>query len=205
MDPKLYFEQFAQYFSVVNEEIDRLNQIVVDFLFAVRPMDIEFRAGSINAIIQELIEFTRYELEENNIQWVLNLNDAIPPMDLDERFMKQALPNLVKNAIAAMPDGGTLTISSDFKHDDITVEIQDTGTGIPEDILPKIFEPYFTTKPTGSGLGLTLVFKIIREHHGEITVKSKEGKGTTIVLTFPVPQGEAKLIPFNDWESGVSE
>jgi signal transduction histidine kinase len=95
-----------------------------------------------------------------------------------------------------MPSGGVLTIRTETAADDVRVSVADTGIGIPEENLPKIFEPYFTTRETGSGLGLTLVFKIVKEHRGEISVKSKEGEGTCFVIILPVPQKETKLIAY---------
>jgi signal transduction histidine kinase len=127
---------------------------------------------------------------------VLELADDLPELLYDERYIKQALLNLVKNALAAMPSGGCLTIRTERSGDDAQITVSDTGIGIPEENLPKIFEPYFTTKETGSGLGLTLVFKIIKEHRGEITVKSKEGEGSSFLIVLPVPQKETRLIAY---------
>ena len=187
-----------KYIAVVNEEIDRLNRIVVDFLFAVRPMDLEPREGNINTLIAELVEFVRYELDEARIGCVMELSENMPLIDFDERFMKQALLNLIKNAIAAMGNGGTLTITTGFNDTEIQISVKDTGVGISEENLPKIFEPYFTTKPTGTGLGLTLVFKIIREHQGDLNVKSREGEGADFIITLPIPQRETRLLAFED-------
>ena len=153
---------FDKYFAVINEEMDRLNRIVVDFLFAVRPMDLEFREGDINALIRELTEFVSYELEQARIECVLELGSDIPPVSMDERFMKHALLNLIKNAQAAMPEGGTLTIRTGKVDSELRISVSDTGIGISEETLSKIFERYFTSRETGSGLGLTLVYKIVR-------------------------------------------
>jgi signal transduction histidine kinase len=207
-DPRNYFSLMDKYIGVVNEEIDRLNGIVVDFLFAVRPMNMDFREGNINLLIEELTEFVRFELEEARIAYVLNLTPELPVIDFDERYMKQALLNLVKNAIAAMPQGGKLTIKTEAQEAGILIRVYDTGIGIPEEHLSKIFEPYFTTKETGSGLGLTLVFKIIREHQGEITVKSKLGEGSCFTIALPIPQKERRLIKYDDnvkalWEGNL--
>jgi PAS domain S-box-containing protein len=191
-----YFGLVDRYIAVVNEEIDRLNRIVVDFLFAVRPMDIDLREGDINALIRELTGFVWFELEEAHVECILELADVLPHVDFDERYMKQALLNLIKNAKAAMPRGGSLTVRTEARETEVLIGIYDTGVGIPEENLSKIFEPYFTTKETGSGLGLTLVFKIIREHQGEITVHSKEGEGTSFLITLPVPQKEQRLISY---------
>jgi signal transduction histidine kinase len=202
-EPSGPLEVLDKYIAVVNEEIDRLNRIVVDFLFAVRPMNMEFRAGNINTLIGELTEFVGYELKEAGIECVLELSEPLPLIDYDERYMKQALLNLIKNAIAAMPRGGTLTISTEAADTEIRISVRDTGVGIPEDNLSKIFEPYFTTKETGSGLGLTLVFKIIREHQGEVSVKSREGEGTCFIISMPVPQKETRLISYEGGSDAV--
>ncbi|MDR1910022.1 MAG: PAS domain S-box protein [Spirochaetaceae bacterium] len=193
-----WLAELERYIAIVNEEIDRLNHIVVDFLFAVRPMDLELREGDINSIITDLVEFVRYELEEAHISCAVDLKKDIPLVDLDERYMKQALLNLIKNAIAAMPEGGKLSISTGYTDSDIVVTVADSGIGISESNLPKIFEPYFTTRETGSGLGLTLVFKIIREHRGEVSVKSREGEGASFIITLPIPQKETRLLGFDD-------
>jgi signal transduction histidine kinase len=197
-----YFDTMDKYIAVVNEEIDRLNHIVVDFLFAVRPMDMDIREGNINTLIEELVNFVKYELHEAGIECVLGLDENLPATDFDERYMKQALLNLIKNAIAAMENGGTLTINTEGTDSEIRISVCDTGVGIPEENLSKIFEPYFTTKETGSGLGLTLVFKIIREHKGEVSVKSREGAGACFIITLPVPQRETRLLR---WEGGEGE
>jgi signal transduction histidine kinase len=189
-------DQLDKYIAVVNEEIDRLNHIVVDFLFAVRPMNLDLREGNINALIGELMEFMGFELSGASIVCNLELEEGLPLLKFDERYLKQALLNLVKNAAAAMPGGGKLTVKTGHKDNEAFISVIDTGTGIPEENLSKIFEPYFTTKAIGSGLGLTLVFKIIREHQGEISVKSREGEGTSFTISLPVPQREHRLIGF---------
>jgi signal transduction histidine kinase len=200
-----YFERIDRSIAVVNEEIDRLNRIVVDFLFAVRPMDMDLRESCLNALVRELTEFVRFELEEARIAVVLELDDKLPPVAFDDRFMKQALLNLVNNAKAAMPAGGVLTIRTETLEGEIRLSVCDTGVGISDAAMPKIFEPYFTTKENGSGLGLTLVFKIIREHQGEIAVKSREGEGSCFIITLPVPQKDQRLIAYRGEEGERDE
>ncbi|MDR3166561.1 MAG: PAS domain S-box protein, partial [Treponema sp.] len=127
--PAEYFNLLDRYIAVVNEEIDRLNRIVVDFLFAVRPMDMDLREGDINALIRELTDFVWFELEEAHVECVLELADSLPLIEFDERFMKQALLNLIKNAKAAMPQGGSLTIKTEARETEILIGIYDTGIG----------------------------------------------------------------------------
>jgi signal transduction histidine kinase len=193
-EPKAHLEAIDRYLGVVNEEIERLNQIVVDFLFAVRPMDLDTRLGNINVMIGELAEFLSFELKAAKVDCRLELAENLPFVQFDNRYMKQALLNLIKNAIAAMPLGGKLTIKTAAQDADVNISVADTGTGISEENISKIFEPYYTTKVTGSGLGLTLVFKIIREHQGEISVKSKLGEGAVFTISLPIPQSEKRLI-----------
>ncbi|MCL2834814.1 MAG: ATP-binding protein [Treponema sp.] len=195
---RTHLDSMDRYINVINEEIERLNQIVVDFLFAVRPMDLDLRLKNINILLSELAEFVSYELKAAKIECVIDLAQNLPAINFDERYMKQVFLNLIKNAIAAMPDGGKLFIKTETNDSDICIIVADTGTGIPEENLVKIFEPYYTTKETGTGLGLTLVFKIIREHNGEINVHSVMGEGTVFIITMPVPQKETRLLEAPD-------
>jgi two-component system, sporulation sensor kinase E len=190
-------ERLQEYIDVVNEEVERLNKIVVDFLFAVRPMDVELRDGDVNQVIRDLIGFVRYELEENGIQVEEDLEEELPAVELDEKYLKQALMNIVKNAMSAMPEGGTLRVSTINRREEVEIRVSDNGVGMSEDVLEKIFEPYFTTRDFGSGIGLTLVYKVVKEHRGEISVNSQEGRGTAFIISLPVPQREINLL---SWE-----
>ncbi|MDR1319329.1 MAG: PAS domain S-box protein [Treponema sp.] len=193
-----------KYLGILNEEVDRLNHIVVDFLFAVRPMTLELREGKVNDIIRELIGFVGPELEETRIRCELELAEELPPALLDERYMKQALLNLVKNAQAAMAGGGILGIKTSEADNKVKISVSDTGEGISEANLSKIFEPYFTTKEKGTGLGLTLVFKIVREHQGEISVESKVGEGSSFTITLPAIQKERRLLSYEAADASVA-
>jgi signal transduction histidine kinase len=96
-----------------------------------------------------------------------------------------------------MPGGGRLVLRAEGEPDQVRVTVEDTGTGIPEEDLPKIFEPYFTTKDNGTGLGLTITFKIVKEHGGEISVESRQGQGSAFTITLPVPQRDHRLIEYS--------
>ncbi|MBI9102806.1 MAG: PAS domain-containing protein [Spirochaetales bacterium] len=185
---------FRSYLSIVNEEIERLNGIVVDFLFAVRPMDIQAHPSNVNNLVSDLVEFVHYELDEKGISVITDLDTTIPWIRLDEKYIKQALLNLIKNAEAAMAEGGVLKIATWMEDESVCLAIIDNGVGIPAENLSKIFEPYFTTKDFGSGLGLTLVYKIIKEHGGDVSIKSKENEGTTFTFRFPVSRQDRKQL-----------
>jgi signal transduction histidine kinase len=158
-------------------------------------MDTKLVAQDINGVIRDLLDFMKFELEEANVSIAVDLHET-PKIHLDDKYVKHALLNLIKNALDAMPDGGELNIRTRSNGDMVLVEITDNGEGIEQETMGKIFEPYFTTKDFSSGLGLPLVFKIIKEHNGEISVKSKHGEGTTFTISFPIPQGEKRLIGF---------
>ncbi len=190
-------ETADRYLDVINEEIERLNGIVVDFLFAVRPMDTDMKRSDLNKVIRSLVEFVKYEAAESNVQVKTEFAANICKVEIDEKYIKQALINIIKNGIAAMEEGGTLTLSTWENSGYVHVDITDTGVGISEEKVAKIFEPYYTTKEFGSGLGLTVVYKVVREHGGEISVQSKEGRGTTFTISLPVPESEKKLL---DWK-----
>lgn len=183
---------------IIKEEVDRLNRIVMDFLFTVRPMNAELSYDELNRVVRELLDFMKFELSEAGITVDTDLTKTGPQILMDERYMKQAVLNILKNAISAMPDGGRLRVQTVQKGNELLLKISDTGVGIPDEHMDKIFEPYFTTKDFGSGLGLTLVYKILKEHMGDIEINSKVGEGTSITLSFPVPQKEKRLIGYNE-------
>jgi PAS domain S-box-containing protein len=183
---------------IIKEEVDRLNRIVMDFLFTVRPMNAELSYDELNRVVRELLDFMKFELSEAGITVDTDLTKTGPQILMDERYMKQAVLNILKNAISAMPDGGRLRVQTVQKGNELLLKISDTGVGIPDEHMDKIFEPYFTTKDFGSGLGLTLVYKIVKEHMGDIEINSKVGEGTSITLSFPVPQKEKRLIGYNE-------
>lgn len=187
-------EKADRYLSVVEEEIERLNSTVVEFLFAVRPMNLEPHIQSVVPILMNIVEFVRPELEEHGIELVTAFDNYLPRIDLDADYFKQALLNIIKNAINAMEKGGKLTFSALLDGNYVLFKIADTGTGIPEEKLSKIFEPYFTTKANGTGLGLTVVFKVVKELQGDISVKSKVGHGTEFRIKLPVPGSERRAI-----------
>jgi PAS domain S-box-containing protein len=184
---------------IVKEEVDRLNSIVQDFLFAVRPMSMNLGMENINEVIREMTQFLQYEVEEENIQLVLELDEDLPGVMVDPKYLKQALLNVIKNAIEAIHEGGNISIQTGATEEgDVAVHIIDNGEGIPESRIGKIYEPYFTTKRFGSGLGLVIVYKIIKELGGTIQVKSKEGVGTDFTIVLPVIEKKKQLLTYEE-------
>ena len=197
-DGMLPDEKFVEkYLDVVNEEIDRLNRIIVDFLFAVRPIQAKLEPVNPNEIINSLMDFMRPEFEKANVDLKLELLDKPPNLMLDVALFKQVIMNLAQNAVAAMKNGGLLGINTQIKNDHFIITVADTGEGMDEQTCSRIFEPYFTTKANGTGLGLTMVYKIIKESAGEIDVRSFPGGGTMFTISLPIPQKERRSIEYD--------
>lgn len=187
-------EKAERYLKVLDEEIDHLNDIAVDFLFAVKPMNISLTLGPVNEVIKDLAVFIGPEAKEKGIELRCELEDYLPNIELDANHLRQCLLNIIQNAFAAMPEGGILGLATYSDGDYIAIRVQDNGTGMSEEQLSKIFEPYFTTKASGTGLGLTVVYKIVKEHQGDILVASEPGKGTVFTIKLPVPRSQRKAI-----------
>lgn len=191
-------EKFVEkHIEIVNEEIERLNGIVVDFLFAVRPINAELSFNDANTLITQFIDFCRPELEEKNIEIQTDLMENPPEILIDPKLFKQVILNLVQNSKSAMPEGGRLWVNTLIKDGFFILNIADNGTGMDENTVSRIFEPYFTTKTTGTGLGLTMVYKIIKEFSGDIQVQSFLGEGTLFSISIPVPQREHRLLEYS--------
>lgn len=178
--------------EIMVQEVERLNRVIGQLLEFARPMNIRLKPASMRMLIQHSLKMIGGQAGEKNI----NINPDIS-LEMDEALIdpdriNQVLLNLYLNAIEAMDTGGTLSVRL-FGDDPgwVRIEISDTGVGIQKKDLEKIFDPYFTTKQSGTGLGLAIVHRIIEAHNGEVTVKSEQGKGTTVSVTLPVSEGKA--------------
>ncbi|MGL4986623.1 MAG: sensor histidine kinase [Treponemataceae bacterium] len=195
-EQKLPDEKYAErYLSIINEEIERLNQIVVDFLFAVRPINARLELLNPNELITSIVDFFKPELSLQNIRFELKLLENSPLLLIDPKLFKQALINLFQNARSAIEgNNGIIWISSQIKNGQYIFNIADNGKGMDQATLSRIFEPYFTTKASGNGLGLTMVYKIIKEFSGDVSVNSFANDGTIFTISLPIPQKELRLL-----------
>ncbi len=184
-DPAIIADKLSNYLSVTQGEIGRLDYIVTDFLHAMRPTPPKLRDGFVNDVVEETLQLLRPELDNRRLRVVEKLAAELPAVRLDPAQLKQALVNLIKNAMQAMTKGGTLTLSTGATTDAVWIGIGDTGSGIPAERLNRLFQPFQTTKERGSGLGLMVVQRIIRDHGGRIDFESKVGRGTTFTLWLP--------------------
>ncbi len=172
-------------FDVARSEIQRLDFIIEQFLRAIRPAKPVFEMTELNKIIESAVNFLAPELKDRRITTRLQLHEALPLLRLDPNQLKQAFYNLIKNAVQAMGTGGHLTIRSDLSEYDAVISFEDTGRGMSPETVAAMHDAWFTTRKTGVGLGMLIVRRIVREHGGELSIESSEGKGTRVTLTLP--------------------
>lgn len=176
---------FEESIAVARQEVARLDSIITQFLAAVRPQPVLTRPANLNRILEESLAFLKPELRDRDVLLEVNLDPGLPAARLDPDQIKQAFYNLLRNSLQAMQTGGFLRIATRHDESHVYVSFSDTGGGIPAGELQRIFEPYFTTKPGGSGLGLMIVQRIVRAHGGEIALHSAEGRGLDVNIRFP--------------------
>ncbi|MEJ2034247.1 MAG: ATP-binding protein, partial [Deltaproteobacteria bacterium] len=171
--------------SIIDGEIARINGIIEEFVKYARFAPSDLKPNDLHALLRELVGMISQNAQQAGVSIELSLADKLDPVPLDKKKMTQALLNLCVNAIQAMPDGGTLTIQTDRAEDQVTLTIADTGQGIAAEDLDRVFDPFFTRKEGGLGFGLPIVRRIIEDHKGRITCRSKTGEGTTFEITLP--------------------
>lgn len=171
--------------GVIVEEVSRLEGIVTKVLDSARPDPPEAQVVHINPLIEEAVKLLEEELREGRIRVSLTLDPGLPAVPADSDRLFEMVLNLLRNAMQAMPGGGSLTVMTFPAAEAVEIQFADTGQGIPEEIRQRIFSPFFTTKPSGSGLGLTIVDQIVREHGGTIGLHSTVGAGTTFTVKLP--------------------
>jgi PAS domain S-box-containing protein len=193
--PEAQRKDLASSLAVAREEIERLDTIVQQFLGAIRPARLELKPENINQLVAESVSFLENEIRDRNILVEQELRNDLPRLEVDRGQMKQAFYNVIKNAFQAIKQDGLLRIQTDTHDDWVSITFADTGGGISPEHLSKIFEPYFTTKASGTGLGLLIVRRIIREHGGEIDLTSDEGKGLIFTIRLPIRDRRARMLP----------
>jgi len=172
----------------VDNEVQSLNRIVTEFLDFARPAPLEWDTVSLSEVIGTVFAILHTEFDDNGVQVHTYGLESLPSIRADAEQLKRVFTNIVKNAIQSMPQGGTLTISGKVipTENIIKIEFTDTGIGIPQDTLERIFDPFFTTRNTGTGLGLAIVKRILDALSWTIECRSKEGQGTTFIITLPI-------------------
>jgi two-component system, sporulation sensor kinase E len=186
--------ELQQSIDIARSEVNRLDSIVTQFLRAIRPSRPQLRPESLNTIIEAAVRFFTPEIQDRDITVKQELRSDLPLLQLDRDQMKQAFYNVIKNSLEAMKRHGTLHIRTDMDDTNVIVSFVDTGSGMSAGNLSRVFEPYFTTKSTGTGLGLLIVRRIVREHGGELSIESNEGEGLTLTIRLPYIERRIRML-----------
>ncbi len=173
--------------DMIREQCDRMQNLLADFLRFARMRDLEMSPSNLNDQINTVLRLYQAQADKTGIDVVRYLDPDIPSILLHSDSIQAALVNLVKNAMEAMPDGGQLMVRTYSTPHGVALDLIDTGCGMDETTALRMFEPFYSTKQGGSGLGLPTARKIIEAHGGRISVQSEVGRGTKFVLEFPVP------------------
>lgn len=171
--------------EVMIHEVDRLNRVITQLLEFARPLTMDRVPTVLSAVIRHTLKMVEGEAHRKGVSLTTDLSSEVGEILLDADRMTQVFLNLYLNAIAAMDAGGTLRVSLARQDERVRITVADTGVGIPKADLPRVFDPYFTTRSSGTGLGLAIVHKIVEAHGGEVRLESEPGRGTTAVILLP--------------------
>jgi signal transduction histidine kinase len=191
---KLQHSEEKKYIDIILSEVARLEGIIHDNLTYIKETAPQFALTDLNALLHEVFGLYEDELANRGIRVVQDLSSSLPALLIDPPQIKQAVINILKNAIEAMENGGTLTVRTYLSKEagEAAVEFGDTGPGVSSKAMHNIFNPYYTTKPRGTGLGLPITHRIVKAHGGKIELRNKEGGGAVFTLRLPLPRADEK-------------
>jgi signal transduction histidine kinase len=178
--------EYGRVADIVQGEVRRLNGIVEAFLTLARPLALRPAIAPVAPLVGEVADLIAPEAESRRVRVATAVAPGLPPACLDADHVKQVLLNLTRNALEAMPKGGVLTLAAAAHDGTLVLTVEDTGSGIPSDVLPRIFEPYVTTKARGTGLGLAIARRIVEAHGGRIEATTREGRGARFTVALPL-------------------
>lgn len=187
-------DKLAESLQVCQGEVQRLDGIITHFLEAVRPQKPELNELDLIELVEEVLRVQEAELVDRQLDVNVEVPEALPSILGDRGLLKQVFFNIVKNAMEAMQPGGKLNIHTRCDGDFVYMQFIDTGSGITEEDLSKVFQAYYTTKKEGHGLGMMIVQRIMRDHGGQIGIESRPGTGTVISLQFPQQHRRTRLL-----------
>ena len=187
-------QELGESIQIARHEVGRLDHIITQFLRAIRPQQLSTRMENINSVLEESVAFLDVELKDRDILVELELDKSLPPVEIDRDQIKQAFYNIIRNALQAMKSGGILRLRSGADETHQYVSFADTGGGIPPENISRVFEPYFTTKSSGSGLGLLIVRRIVRAHGGEVIIESERNRGLTLTIRLPHAERRVRFL-----------
>jgi signal transduction histidine kinase len=174
--------------NVIKQEIDRLDRVIKALLDFGRPAAPTMRPVAVSQVLEDVSLFSRTFATRAKVTVLEEYGTDVPDVMADPEQLKQVFVNLISNAVQAMPRGGTLTIRAGSENGFVFVRFTDTGAGIPEEVLKKVFDPFVSTRDDGTGLGLTIVHRIVDDHDGHMEVTSEQGVGTAFTVWLPAVQ-----------------
>lgn len=186
LEPKLSQVEEGKNISLILEEIERAEKLITRFLDFAKPEKPDFIRTDINSVIKKSLQFLKYKFDKQKIKVLYEPTHSLPGVLCDPAKMEEVFLNIFSNSIDAMPEGGSLTVKSQAQEERVAITIQDTGIGIHPENMPKVYNPFFTTKLQGTGLGLSITHRIIDEHKGMIFITSERNNGTTVRIELPV-------------------
>jgi signal transduction histidine kinase len=171
--------------SVIGEESVRLNRIVTEFLDFARPQVVQYQAVDLEKLLEKILQFLEPEIQKQGVTATQSFSPSARPLSADPDLLYRAFLNIFLNALQAMPEGGTLSLTVRHHPQEVEVEISDTGSGLSPEALEKAFDPFFTTKEKGSGLGLAIVKNTIEAHQGRIRLENGAHGGVAVRIVLP--------------------
>ena len=174
--------------QAILDEINRLEVIINGLLDFARPMELALKPTKVTDVVNDILKFMEPDMRHRKILLINRVDEELPAVMLDADRMKQVFMNVILNSMQAMPEGGELTI--DYRYDSencsVQVNISDTGTGMSQEVLDHAFEPFFSTKSGGAGLGLANVKKIMEQHGGDIQIETEADRGTEVIISIKI-------------------
>jgi signal transduction histidine kinase len=177
---------FHKYADTILSEVNRLDKIVKDFLMLAKERELSLREYEIDRLLMETVDLIHKEAQKRGVNIRTHIGDMTQTPRIDPQLLKSAILNILINAMEASGENGTIDVRLAESDGTIVLNVVDGGKGISEEIVDRVFEPYFSTKSVGTGLGLPLTKTIIEKHGGEISLESKDGQGTTVTVTIPI-------------------
>ena len=182
-----------RYSDIMIEEVERLDRVVQELLDFAKPVSAERKASDVNSIVDDALSLVAEDAAFRHVEVVSDLGEDLPEVLVDGGQLRQVLLNVLLNGIEAMREGGRLTVRTRLtsgENPSVAIDVSDTGVGIGEDEMDKLFEPFYTTKPEGTGLGLTIVSRLVEQNRGRLSVQSVRGEGTTFTISLPADAEE---------------
>lgn len=178
--------QWARHIEIIARNTERINFLITELLNCARPPKLNMEPHDINAILDGTLESVKAKLTAQGVQVQKDYRDGSHPVKVDREQITRVFSNVMLNALDAMPDGGVLSIQTLKENGFFVVKIKDTGTGIPEEDIIRIFDPFFSTKSSGIGLGLSITYTTVVSHRGTISVESQKNEGTIFTISLPM-------------------